>query len=226
MSFYPVNINLENRLCLIIGGGAVAARKIESLLFCKARVRVISPDVCKKISQFIGKGKIEWLQRGYKRGDLQGAFLVMAATDRKEIQHLIVSEANDREILINVVDDPAACSFQVPAAVRRGELLLAVSTGGSSPAFSAQIKNTIEAEYGPEYGLFVDLLAKVRKSIVHDGRTQKSHKILFEKILQLNILTYIKEENWQAVQRALAEVLPERVDVESVVEHLGITKKT
>ncbi len=226
MPFYPVNINLENSLCIIIGGGEVAARKIESLLFCKAKIRIISPDVCKKISRFIGKGKIEWLQRGYERGDLRDAFLVMAATDSKETQHLIVDEANYRKILINVVDDPTACSFQVPATVRRGEFLLAVSTGGSSPAFSDQIKNTIGAEYGPEYGPFVDLLAKVRKSIIHDGRTQKSHKILFEKILQLNILTYIKEENWQAVQRALAEVLPERVDVETIVEHLRITKKS
>ncbi len=225
MPFYPVNINIENRLCLIVGGGEVAARKIKSILFCKARVRVISPHVCKKISRFARDGKLEWLQREYERGDLRDAYLVMAATDRKEIQHLIVAEANDRKILINVVDDPAACTFQVPATVRRGEFLLAVSTGGSSPALSARIKKSIEAEYGPEYGLYVDLLSKVRETIVRDGGTQKSHKILFEKILQLNILTHIREENWPEVQRVLAEVLSEHVDVERIIEDVEITRK-
>ncbi len=226
MFSYPVNLSIENRLCLIVGGGVVAARKINTLLLCKARVRVISPHVCEVIGVLAEKGKIEWLQRGYEEGDVQGALLVIATTDKRDIQNLIVTEASERQILVNVVDDPSACTFQVPAMVRRGEFLLTVSTGGGSPALSARIKKKIEEEYGPEYGLFVDLLAKIRENIVNDGGTQTSHKIFFEKLLQLNILTYIRQENWSALQKELAELLPEGIDPEQLIYAAGLVKQT
>ncbi len=226
MPSYPVNLNIENQLCIVFGGGSVAARKVDSLLQCGAAVRVISPHVDPKIQLYAEGGKIEWLQRGYETGDIDDAFLVLAATDNNDVQQRIAREARDSKVLINVADDPMACSFQVPASVRRGEFLLTISTGGASPALSAKIRQEIEKEYGPEYGQLVDLLGTIRDSVVHDGRTQESHKILFEKLLQLNILTYIRLQKWQALQDELKRVLPADVDIKKLIEVFEIGKQT
>ena len=140
MSFYPVNLNIHNRFCLIIGGGEVAARKIEQVLTCGARVKVISPKACPRIRELASAGRIEWQERGYRPGDLREAFLVFAATDKAYVQQQVIGEAQERNILLNSADTPEACTFQVPATVRQGELLLAISTGGGSPAVAAWIR--------------------------------------------------------------------------------------
>ncbi len=220
MFAYPINLDIENKLCLIVGGGDVASRKIDSLLLSKARVRIISPHSCSKVTRLSEQGSVEWLQRNYKQGDVEGVFLVIAATNKKTVQEQIIKEANERNILLNVVDNPLACSFQVPATVRRGSFLLAISTGGGSPGLAAKIRKKIELEYGPEYGLYVALLAKIRETIVGDGGTQESHKRVLEKLLQLNILTHIRKGNWRTVQNELTMVLQQSVDVPNLVASL------
>ena len=119
MAFYPINLNISNRLCLVVGGGAVAARKIEALLFSEALVRVVSPEVCRKISEYAGRGQIEWVRREYRDNDLEGVFLVFAATDQPAVQGQIILQAKKSGILLNSVYSPGQCDFQVPAKVRR-----------------------------------------------------------------------------------------------------------
>ena len=127
MSLYPVNLDIHGVLCVIIGGGSVASRKVDSLLPCGAEIRVISPEVCTRLAGLADAGLLEWQQREYNKGDLDGAKLVFAATDNPEIQEQIVIEAGAAGVLVNVIDMPEACTFQVPASFRQGELLLTVS---------------------------------------------------------------------------------------------------
>lgn len=132
MGLYPINLNIHDRLCVVVGGGSVAARKVESLLACGAKVRVISPVICEEIQWFKDRGRIELVQRGYQQGDLVGGVLVFAATDQPSVQEAVTQEASRLSIFINVADRPSSCTFQVPAALRRGELLMTVSTGAGA----------------------------------------------------------------------------------------------
>jgi precorrin-2 dehydrogenase/sirohydrochlorin ferrochelatase len=217
MKLYPVNLDIRDRFCLIIGGGEVASRKIGALASCGAKVSVISPDALPVIQKMSEEGKITWRRRAYRRGDMDGAFLVFAATDSREIQQALMAEAREKNILFNSADDPRACSFQVPARVRRGKFLLTISTGGGSPALAAKLRKELEEEYGLEYRQFVELLAGIRKRIVADGNTQESHRILFQKLLQLDIPAQIRQEDWRTLEEELRAILPKDLDVEDLI---------
>jgi precorrin-2 dehydrogenase len=218
MSLYPINLDIRNQLCLVIGGGDVASRKVESLLSCGAVIRVISPDAGERIVELANSGLLEWQQRKYVVGDLKGAKLVFAATDNREVQEQIVTESNEAGTLVNVVTSPEACSFQVPASFRRGGLLITVATGGGSPALAARIRKNLEAVYGPEYGLLVELMADARKGIVDSSDTQEEHKRIFEKLLDGDILNCIRQQEWSQLVDLLENILPSAVDVSSLVE--------
>ncbi len=217
MPLYPVNLKIADRLCLVIGGGAVAARKAGSLLFCGARVRVISPEVVEDLRQLTLAGKIEWWQRTYVEGDLQGGFLAIAATNQPEVQRQIAAEAAQRSVLLNSADDPAVCDFQVPSKLRRGELLITISTGGASPALSKQIRQRLEAEFGWEYGAVVTLLARLRELVVHGCPDAERHAKVFYDVLGLDIVESVRKAEWTALQQALAKVLPAHIDAGGIL---------
>lgn len=220
MALYPVNLNVDGVFCVIIGGGSVASRKVDSLLPCGAVIRVISPLVTKRIAELATAGLLEWQQREYHQGDLQGAKLVFAATDSHEIQQQIVAEATDADILVNVIDMPKACSFQVPASFRQGGLLLTVATGGGSPALAARIRKDLEASYGPEYGMLVALMTALRRDIVGLSDTPAEHKRTFEKLLDSDILHCLKHHQWNQLSGLLQDILPPEIDVARVVKGL------
>lgn len=217
MPLYPVNLKISGRLCLVVGGGPVAARKVGSLLFCGARVRIVSPEVVEDIRQLALAGKIEWWQRGYVHGDLRGIFLAIAATDRPEVQRQIAEEAAGLPVLLNSADTPDACDFQVPSKLRRGELLITISTGGASPALSRRIREKLEVEFGWEYAVVVTLLARLREMVVQGGKDSENHAKVFYDVLGLNIVESIRNAEWSALQRALAEVLPAHMDVGEII---------
>lgn len=220
MNLYPVSLDIKNRLCLVVGGGGVASRKVEGLLTCDAKVVVISPRINSAIAMLAERGEIEWYARSYQKGDLQGAFLVFAATDRLEVQQQVIAEAHEKGTLVNAADAPKYCTFQVPARVRRGDFLLTVSTGGGSPALAAQIRRDLEEKYGLEYDQFVELLSTIREKIVGDGNTTEFHKLLFKKLLQLNILAQIQKKDWPALQEDLCAILPKNTNVEELIESI------
>ena len=166
-------------------------------------------------------GRIIWHDRCYQRGDLRDAFLVFAATDNREVQRQVAAEAKANKILFNSVDDPDTCSFQVPARVRRGHFLLTVSTGGASPALAARLRRQLAAEYGKEYKPLVDLLGRIRKIIVADGKTSESHRILFERLVNQNILARIEKQEWAALENDLREILPDGTDVKGLIRSIN-----
>ncbi|MBU0945338.1 MAG: bifunctional precorrin-2 dehydrogenase/sirohydrochlorin ferrochelatase [Proteobacteria bacterium] len=218
MTHYPVNLVIKDQLCLVIGGGSVATRKVTSLLACGAAVRVISPQAKKRICELAESGVLEWQQRKYRHGDLQGARLVFAATDSHDIQDLIIAEANAAGILVNVVTRPEACTFQVPAALRQGELLITVSTGGGSPALATRIKQELQPVYGPEYGRLVALMSELRRQVVPSSGLQTEHKRIFERVLEADTFTHIRKQEWGELEALLRTILPSTLNISSLVE--------
>jgi len=220
MAFYPININITGQLCVVIGGGAVATRKITSLLPCDARVRVISPKISPEIKKLTDRNNLEWIPRGYRNGDLQGAILAFALTDNPEVQRQITTEAKEHGIPVNIADNPGACTFQTAATIRRGELLIAISTGGGSPALAATIRKELELRFGPEYGELIKLLTEIRQLTVGQDSSQEQHKLLFTKIIQTNILSLLKNKEWQLLHEQLIAILPPEINAKAIVQKI------
>jgi len=209
---YPVCLDIKGKLSIVVGGGKVASRKIVGLLADGGKIRVISPLLSDALIELVDQGAIEWWKKNYQHGDLEGAFLVFAATDDREIQKAVLKEAKEKGLFINVVDDPENCSFQVPASVRRGDLLLTVSTNGKSPAIAAMIRNQLEKEYGVEYKILLELMTQVRNYVLAEGSSQEERKILFENVLHTDIVHWIKTGQWDSLHKHLQKVLGIDID--------------
>jgi len=167
--YYPAFLNINDQRCVVIGGGLVARRKVGMLLECGASVVVISPDCCAELDRMVEKGEIQAIRRHYRAGDLRGARIVIAATDDKNVNREIVQEARKEAVLVNVVDDAELSDFIVPAYLRRGEVTIAVSTAGRSPALARKIKARLERDFGEEYAALVRLIGEVRHQIRQQG---------------------------------------------------------
>ena len=171
--------------------------------------------------ELAAQGKIEWQHRGYRPGDLRGAFLVFAATDDPAIQRQVTDEARELNVLINIADNSSECCFQLPAAVRRGDLLLTISTSGGSPALSAWIRRKLEGEFGPEYGVLVRLFSTIRGAVIGDGASSSLHQILFEKMLEGDLLSLIRNEDWGGLRERLAGILPATINAAELVAFIA-----
>jgi precorrin-2 dehydrogenase/sirohydrochlorin ferrochelatase len=185
---YPIVLTqLDSVLCVVIGGGEVALRKVSALLESGAHVKVVSPMLHPQLAEWHVDQRFEYAGRPYAPGDLQGAFLAIAATDRQEVNASVAAEARQRGILLNVADDPDAGNFYAMGAVTRGDVLLAVSTGGDSPALSAHIRCKLEATFGPEYGVLAKRLGELRRDVVNTlpraARTQLWRALTTDEVL-------------------------------------------
>jgi precorrin-2 dehydrogenase/sirohydrochlorin ferrochelatase len=213
-------LNITGKICVVVGGGTVAERKINGLLAEHALVRVISPVVTASVKKLFRNDACEWLQKNYVTGDLAGAFLVFAATDAPKVQQLVVDDAQQQGILVNVIDNPEMCSFQVPATVRRGDLTLAVSTGGKSPAVAAMVRQRLEEQYGVEYERLLQLMGVLRPQIIAIGESSDQRKILFKKILHDDIIKWIRDGRYDRVQSHLQDVLGSDLHFEPTLSQL------
>jgi precorrin-2 dehydrogenase/sirohydrochlorin ferrochelatase len=164
---YPVNLILTGQACLVVGGGSVAARKIDGLLACQARVHVIAETVGPEVRS----RAVAWEERSYRRGDVAGFRLVFAATDDTRVNHTIYEDARAAGVWVNTADDPANCTFTLPSIARRGPIMVTVSTGGYSPALATWLRARVEQELGPEYEILVSLLSEVRNDMKAAGRS-------------------------------------------------------
>ena len=207
MVYYPVYLDLRDRLALIIGGGEVAERKVASLLRCGARVNIVAKTLTSSFEKWEEEGRIRYLGKAYQSSFLDGAFLVIAATDDPDLNQKVSKDAEKRGILINAVDQPEDCNFIVPSILRRGELTIAISTSGQSPALAKKIRKELEATYGEEYESFVTLLGKIRSSILQRGRPTEENKIVFQKIIESSLLDSLKEGNLNGAASTLGAIL-------------------
>jgi precorrin-2 dehydrogenase/sirohydrochlorin ferrochelatase len=144
MKYYPVNLNIKGKLCVVIGGGRVAERKVKNLLLCEARVRVVSPDLTDLLSRWVSQGKMEYTRSEYRAGHLKGAFLAFAATSERKVNAEIASDAASRGLLVNVADSATESTFILPAVLRKKAIQITVSTHGLSPAKSVRIRDRIK----------------------------------------------------------------------------------
>jgi siroheme synthase-like protein len=163
MSLFPAFLKLDGRQILVVGGGALAASKIPGLFTAGARVRVVAPQINPQLAGWLREQKIEWLPKYFEADDLQGAFLVIAATSLREVNSAVYQEADRRSILCNAVDDIENCHFYYGAIVQRGDLQIAVSTNGKSPALAQRLRKELHEQFGPEYAAWLEWLGAARE---------------------------------------------------------------
>ena len=184
--YYPIFLNISGKRCVVVGGGQVAHRKIRTLLEHNADVQVISPDLCPELGQLAESGKIEVLHRDYRAGDLRKAFIAVAATNDSDINLEIVKEARKNAVLVNIVDDAENSDFILPSHIHRGDLTIAISTAGKSPALTRKIKTKLEKDFGDEYASLTLLINEVRTEIKRQGIKVSSDD--WEEALDLDLL--------------------------------------
>lgn len=203
MAHYPVNLDLEDKRCLVVGGGEVAERKVEMLLDFGGRVVVIAPELTPRLESLAADSSVEHVACTYRPGMLKGAFLVIAATDEPEVNHAVAEEARHLGILVNVVDDPDFCSFFVPAVVRRGDLVIAVSTSGRSPSLARRLRERLEEELTPAYGDLADLLGELRDEVKAKYSDPADRTDAYCRILDSETLSLLSEgKRDEAIERA------------------------
>ena len=206
-TFYVACLKLTGRRCLVVGGGSIGLEKVEGLLAADASVHVIAPEACAGVRELAAAGDIEWTQRRFQPGDLEGHFLAIAATSDTEVNIAVFDEAERRSMLCNVVDVPPLCSFILPAIVRQGPIAIAISTAGASPALAKRMKREIAAEFGPEFAELAGLLNDVRGWAKATLPTYDERKAFFEGIVNgdPDPIALLRAGDREAVTRLIAE---------------------
>ena len=174
VSGLPVNLLVRGRRVVVVGAGRVAARKIEPLLDLGAEVRVIAPAVGAEVRAWADQGRCSLAEREFAPGDLDGAWLAFTATDDPAVNAAVHAEGEAARLWVNSADDPANCSFTMMSVVRRSDLVVAVGTGGRSPALAAHLRRLLNEELGPEYEVLLDLLSEAREAWRASGRSSES----------------------------------------------------
>jgi len=185
-AYYPVFLSISGRKCVVVGGGQVALRKVRGLLEHSADVGVISPHLCPELVQLAESGEIRAFNREYRTGDLADAFVAIVATDDRELNRQVAEEARSKAVLVNVVDDAENSDFIVPSYLRRGEVTIAVSTSGRSPALARKIRTRLEKELGNEYASLIHLIGEVRAEVKREGMKIDGDR--WQKALDLDLL--------------------------------------
>ena len=200
-------VGLDQRRAVVVGGGRIATQKVAGLLEAKAQVTVISPILTSKLKTLAGAGRVTVIDRPYRQGDLAGAFVVIAATNDPATNEAVWREAKQRGCLVNVVDDPPHCNFIVPAVVRRGEVTIAISTGGASPALARRLRERLETLVGPEYGDLATLLGELRPELRSHYKDQKARLEAVLRLVDSDLVDVIREKGLDEARVQTRELL-------------------
>ncbi len=217
MRYYPINLDIKNRKCLIVGGGAVGTRKVDTLLECGARVTVVSPEPTPRLTRLASEAAITLKKRSYRSDDITGMFLVIGATDDESLNRKVSKDAERAHILCNIADRPEVCNFILPSIVRRGDLVITVSTSGKSPALAKHLRQQLEAQFGPEYADFLLLMGAIRKKLLSQAHEPEAHKGLFHKLIDSHILNLMHAGKKEAVNAILYKILGEGFRLEELL---------
>ena len=185
----PIFLKLEGRSCLVVGAGHVALEKIRSLLTAGAKLRVVAPKALPEVRALEERGQLEWVARAFEEDDLEGTFLVIAATDAPEVNHAVYQAAVARQILANAVDDPPFCDFYFSSVVRRDSLQIAISTAGESPAVAQQLRREIDESLPEDVGPWLSELGKLRREVLATHPVGPQRKELLHTLAQREICT-------------------------------------
>ncbi len=205
---YPVFLDIRGRKCVVVGGGLVGERKVRGLLSALARVTVISPDLSQGLVELAEGERLELVAREYRTGDLAGALLVFAATDRPEVNEAVAKEARALRVPLNLAAGPGDGDFVVPSLLRRGEMHVAVSTGGGSPAYARLIREWLEDLLGPEHAEMVGLLDRLRprvKALFPDDAARR--RAVWDKLVTWETVELVRRREWDRIEEKVAECL-------------------
>lgn len=217
MADYPILLQLNERLCVVVGGGSVGLRKVQALLQAGARVRLIDPEPAPSLEAF---ADVEIIRRPYRPGDLGGASLAFAATGERDTNAAVVREARQRSIPVNTADAPEECDFTLPALLRRGELTVAVSTGGRSPALAALVREHLAGTLGPEWATVLEIAAALRrKRLTLRGKSEYNQAIL-RRLLAADLPVLVAERNAASIDRLLKSLFGEGFSLAELGVHL------
>ncbi len=213
MKYYPICLDISKRRCVVIGGGDVAERKVTRLLEYEANVVVVGKTLTRKLEALKNKGEIDHIASDYRKEYVRNASLVIGATDSDNVNERIYRDARKRGILVNIADDPDRCDFILPSLFQQGDLQIAISTGGKSPALAKRLREKMEENYGPEYKTFLDIMGAVREKVIARGHPHEENKRLFESLINSDILHYIRENDWKMVRNTILDLVGEDVNI-------------
>lgn len=214
--YYPVHLNVKGKTCLVVGGGKVGLRKARTLVKSGARVKLLSPRLADKMPRDMAE-KVTWISTPYTSDHIRGIILVFAATDQKKLNRQIATDARDKGILCNIADDPDASDFILPAIVHRGDLIITVSTSGSSPAFAKKLRQDLEAQFGMEYARFLILMGKIRSRLLADGHDPDRHRDIFSTLISEDLLGMVMENNPDKINHLLFSILGSNYTYENLI---------
>lgn len=216
MSFYPVFVELEGKRVVVVGSGNVAFRKVTALLECGAVIHLAGRALTPELLEMVEQKEIYFLGNEFEDEFLNGAFMAIAATDDKDVNHHVSTCAREKGVLVNAVDQPPDCDFIVPSIIRRGDLLIAISTSGKSPAMARRIRKGLETQFGQEYEAFLAMMGRLRKEVLSLGLSQEENSRIFQKIVDADLLKDFSGGFSQKIETCLKDILPEQVSLKNV----------
>jgi siroheme synthase-like protein len=181
-SLFPLFLKLEGKRCLVVGAGLIGLEKIESLLRCGASIGVVAPHAVARVQELSSRGIIDWLARGFEAADVNGCDLVIAATDDREVNRAVFAEATRNRILCNTADDPPLCDFFFASIVQRGDLQIAISTAGQSPALAQRLRREIDAQLPSDLGPWLAELGQLRREVLQAMPAGAERKALLHEL--------------------------------------------
>jgi precorrin-2 dehydrogenase/sirohydrochlorin ferrochelatase len=205
--WYPVNIRIDDKSCVVVGGGTVAYQKVSGLLGIAGKVTVISPRICDQLAELYSSGEIEWIAKDYEEGEIEGFYLAITATDDPSVNRQVYLDGERLGIPVNSADDPENCRFILPSRVIRGSLVISISTGGRSPAMAAHLRRRLEEEFGPEWGVLTELLGEARDAIRSSGRSSEGMNEKWEAAISDEVLKLIRDGSLDEARKVIDECL-------------------
>jgi siroheme synthase-like protein len=201
MAHYPVYLDLKDRLCVVIGGCSLAEEKARGLLSAGARIVVVSPDLTPGLAELAVEGRIDVIGRRYRWGDLRKAFLVVVVERELGVVEAVWKETRGRNVLVNTVDDMPHCDFIAPAVLRRGDLSIAISTGGKAPSLAVRLRQRLEEEIGEEHGRFLELAGAFRAGVARRWPDFETRRALWYRLIDSGVLHLLRRDESAALAR-------------------------
>ena len=208
---YPVFLDVRDRKCVVVGGGEIAARKAAALGDSGAHVTIISPDLCAELQARAGRGDVAHVAGGYEPGVLDGAFVVVAATDDMDVNRRVSADCRARNIVVNVVDVPELCDFHVPSIIRQGDITIAIGTGGKSPALSRRLRLMLQEQVGPEFAQLLDILGHWRETVKQNIPGQKRRHTLWVNILDSGVIDDLHAGNTSQAEQKVRTMVEQEM---------------
>ena len=204
---YPINLILDNKPCVVLGGGHVALRKVKGLLEAKAKVTVISPQIVEGLAKLVETKAIIWQKKCYEQGALTDFILAICAIGNEEVNAQVRKEANQKKVILNVVDRLEFCDFALPAKIRRGDLLVTFSTNGKSPALSRYLRCKMEREFDETYANWLDKLVQLRKEAIEKLPTSDDREIFWRSALSDDVMELVRAKKYDEAEASIRDAI-------------------